>query len=278
VGNVRLFFDVDGAALTPDGAAMRQRPTLLLLHGGPGFDHSGFKPHFSPLAAAAQVVFLDHRGNGRSDAGQPADWTLARWADDVREFCDALEIDRPYVYGVSFGGMVAQAYATRHPEHPAGLILDSTGPRVRLDLSFEVFERLGGMRARTVAERFWADTSNAAAWDEYLAVCYPLYTRVPQDPNGTRRTLLRRNVLEHFFRPGGEGHHFDMRAELARVRCPVLVLSGQEDPMTPPALAAELEASLPRHLVRVERIAGAGHGLFRDRPDAILPLIRDFMT
>ena len=67
IGDVRLFFDVEGAKLRPDGPKMREVPTVVLLHGGPGFDHSSFKPAFSPLAEIAQVVYLDHRGNGRSD-------------------------------------------------------------------------------------------------------------------------------------------------------------------------------------------------------------------
>ena len=73
VGDGRLFFDVEGAKLVPDGPKMRERPTLLLLHGGPGFDHSNFKPDLSPLAEVAQVIYLDHRSNGRSDRTRPID-------------------------------------------------------------------------------------------------------------------------------------------------------------------------------------------------------------
>jgi proline iminopeptidase len=57
VNGKRLWFDVEGAALVPDGAEMRERPTVVLLHGGPGsFDHSYFKPEFSRLAEVAQGV------------------------------------------------------------------------------------------------------------------------------------------------------------------------------------------------------------------------------
>jgi proline iminopeptidase len=113
VNGVRLFFDVEGARLVPDGPSMREKPTLLLLHGGPGLDHSIYKPVYSSLVDCVQVVYLDHRGNGRSDAGPKDAWTLAQWGDDVRAFCHLLGIERPIVLGTSFGGKVALAYATR---------------------------------------------------------------------------------------------------------------------------------------------------------------------
>jgi proline iminopeptidase len=71
VNGVRLFFDVEGASLAPDGARMREKPTLLLLHGGPGFDHSIYKPAFSALADIAQVVF-SRPSRQRAERGRPA--------------------------------------------------------------------------------------------------------------------------------------------------------------------------------------------------------------
>jgi pimeloyl-ACP methyl ester carboxylesterase len=87
VNGVRLFFDVEGTKLVPNGPAMRERPTLLLLHGGPGFDHSIYRPAYSALADVAQIIYLDHRGNGRSEDGPQAGWNLAQWGDDVHAFC-----------------------------------------------------------------------------------------------------------------------------------------------------------------------------------------------
>ena len=87
-------FDVEGASLVPDGPTMREKPTLVLLHGGPGLDHSIYKLPFSPLADIAPVVFLDHRGNGHSDPGPREAWTLAQWGDDVRGARDCAS-DRP---------------------------------------------------------------------------------------------------------------------------------------------------------------------------------------
>src|SRR5215210_5918895 len=116
----RLWFDVDGPALVPDGSRMRERPALVLVHGGPAtYDHSYFKPHFAPLAEHAQVVYLDLRGHGRSRWGDPAEWSFELCADDVRAFCDAVGLERPIVLGHSMGGFVAMLYGARHPGHAA---------------------------------------------------------------------------------------------------------------------------------------------------------------
>ena len=140
VNDVKLFFDAEGSKLRPDGAVMKEAPTLLLVHGGPGFDHSGYKPAFSRMADLAQVIYLDLRGNGRSDAGPPAKWSLLQWAEDVHAFCDALSIDAPIILGHSMGGIVALLYALRYPSHPAKLILSSTSIRPIGERSFAIFD------------------------------------------------------------------------------------------------------------------------------------------
>lgn len=275
IGDVSLFFDVEGAGLVPDAAEMRQRPTLLLLHGGPGFDHSAYKPEFGALADLAQVIYLDHRGNGRSDKSEPARWELAQWADDVVAFCRALEIERPIVLGNSFGGMVAMAYATRHPEHPGKLILSSTAARTRMDRVLAEFERLGGPEAREVARRYWEDP-NAETASAYERVCLPVYNRTPGDPNRNRRVRFAYDVMFHF--GSGEERSFDLLPALGRVRCPTLVLAGEDDPITPVADSEDIVAALPADRVRFERFAGCGHGVFRDAPERAMQVIREFIV
>ena len=73
---------------------MVARHTLVLLHGGPGADHSLFKPEFSVMADVAQVVYLDQRGSGRSDRSEPSKWTWTQWADDVAEFWRIVDAER----------------------------------------------------------------------------------------------------------------------------------------------------------------------------------------
>jgi len=99
VNGAKLYFDVEGSGLIPQGPSMKVKPTLVLLHGGPGFDHSMYKPAFSAVADLVQVIYFDQRGNGRSTGSDPGTWNLAQWGDDVKGLCDALGIERPIVYG-----------------------------------------------------------------------------------------------------------------------------------------------------------------------------------
>jgi pimeloyl-ACP methyl ester carboxylesterase len=283
VNGVRLFFDVDGASLVPDRAVMRAKPTLLLLHGGPGIDHSIDKPLFSTLTDIAQIVFLDHRGNGRSDPGPRESWTLAQWADDVRAFCAALEIAHPIVYGASFGGTVALAYATRHPDHPAKLILVSTEAAgdTHLERRVSLFERFGGPDVGALARRRFLEShghADSASIEAWLRLAFPLYTRTPRDPDVASRAVRRAEVTHWFTRPDGEGHTFNFVPDLARVRCPTLVLGGEDDPMTPIECQADIAAALPADLVRFERFPGCGHAILPDAPERALTMIREFVA
>ena len=281
VNGVRLFFDVEGAGLVPDGAVMRQRPTVVLLHGGPGADHSHYRPQMSPLADIAQLVFYDHRGNGRSEHGPQALWTLAQWGDDVRAFCETLGIEKPIVLGASFGGMVALSYATRHPGHAGKLILLNTAARggAHTQRRVELFRQLGGAEAGALARRRLIDgDTSREVLDDWLRICVPQYNRTPGDPLAQQRSVRNAEATRWFSRADGEGNHFDLRPELHRIRCPVLLMGGTLDPMLPVENQRDIAALLPPHLLRYEEFEGAGHGLVADAPERALSLLRGFIA
>ena len=71
VNGCRLFVDVVGSGLVATGTSMTERPTIFLLHGGPGMDHTAMKPDFDPLSEVAQLIYYDHRGQGKSDNDKP---------------------------------------------------------------------------------------------------------------------------------------------------------------------------------------------------------------
>ncbi len=269
---VRLFVDIDGLGSVPDGPTMVERPTVVLLHGGPGFDHSGFKA--SPLRGLtdiAQVVYYDHRGNGRSDAGPSDDWTLDVWADDVVRLCDALGIEKPIVIGQSFGGFVAQRYLARHPDHAARVVLCSTSPRFDADIVAAAFGRFGGEQAEGAARDFWARGIEAIGG--YVEHCMPLYSTEASDPDVLARVVMNFDVMTHF--QAGEQATMDLRPGLAAATCPVLVASGEVDPICPIEMAEEIVAALVNAEVTFERVPGASHSDVAGRAEAA---IRAFVT
>lgn len=278
VNGVRLYVDIEGAGLVPDGPRMRERPTLVLLHGGPGFDHSMYKPAFSALSDIAQIVYYDHRGCGRSENGPIDRWTLAQWGDDVRALCDTLGIDKPVVLGTSFGGFVAQAYATRHPGHAAKLILISTAAKFDFQQVYQAFDRFGGIEAEKAARAYWSAPSGSTR-SVYGKVCVPLYAPRSRADDGLwiARAITRNNTGEHFNGPSNEHGRFDFRDALARVSCPVLVMGGDKDPITPIAFSETIAASLRPEQVRLQRFIDCGHGVIADDQDGALQAIRNFI-
>jgi pimeloyl-ACP methyl ester carboxylesterase len=275
VNGARLFFDVVGPKLMPDGDRMAERPTLIVMHGGPGFDHASMRPYFDRFADTHQVIYLDHRGNGRS-TGERATWTLAQWGDDVHGFCQALGIDKPVVLGQSFGGMVAMSYAARHPQAPSKLIFSSTAGRMDLAATYAAMQRLGGAEAARVAETFWTSPTEARAAD-YISVCMPLYNPgPPRDGSNRARALMRTEVMFHFIE--GEQRTMDLLTGLSAVRVPTLIMAGGLDPITPVACSEAILAALPDGVGELVVFEGAGHGNYRDEPERAEAVLRRFLA
>jgi pimeloyl-ACP methyl ester carboxylesterase len=286
LGDVSLWFDVSGPSVIPQGDTTVERPVVVAVHGGPGLDHMTVKSALGPLAEDFQVVYFDLRGHGRSDHSSAEFWNMRTWADDLRRLCDALGLDKPVVLGSSFGGDVALTYAALFPDHPGGVILANTtgghwdDPRV-----IEAFGRVGGPEAAAIIERirtyrrggYAADAEDLQA--EFTRVCYPLYSATPGWAEESRRFLARmiRNpdVAAHY--DSHELSSFDPWSLLGAVRCPVLVLAGEDDPVCPLPVVEELASQLPAETTRVVTLPGARHTIFRDRPDLAFPAVRDFV-
>ena len=278
LGDITIWFDVSGPSIVPQGGLAAERPTLVAVHGGPGLDHVNLKAELEPLAYHFQVLYYDQRGHGRSDRSTPEFWNLPTWADDLRRLCDALGLVKPLVLGSSFGGHVALAYAGLYPVHPSGIVLaNTTGGRSDHRLSVEVFRRLGGDEAAAMAERDFVDpTDDSLA--EFRRVCHPLYTSRPDTIEELRqrrsRSIETTEVNRHYFRH--EVSRFDPWSVLGAIRCPVLILAGEDDPVCPLPIAESLASQLPAGTTRLLRLPGARHTTFRDRPDIAFPAVKDF--
>jgi proline iminopeptidase len=273
VNGTRLWFDVEGAALAVDGEGLRERPSLLLVHGGPGgFDHSYFKPEFAVMTSHAQVVYLDLRGHGRSDWGDATSWSMEACADDIRAFCDAVGIARPIVLGHSLGGPIVLLYGARHPGHAAGLVIQSGFARWDHDRLVGAFHRFAGPEVAELASRSFAgDEVSDDEWDRvYRAFGHRL-------PDAQRQALVHDNAdLNHH---GMDlVRRTDLLDQLGRIDVPTLVSVGSLDPVTPVEAAEEIVAALPAGHGLIDVIQGAGHFTWLDEPDSYWPALVAFVA
>ncbi|MEM9348666.1 MAG: alpha/beta hydrolase [Pseudomonadota bacterium] len=269
----KLFFDLASSGLAAADDSVTEKPTLLMLHGGPGADQMSLRPHFDRFGDAYQVLYIDHRGCGRSNGAQET-LNLEQWAQDVADLLAALGIEKPMVFGQSFGGMVAMRFAARFPDKVSKLILSSTAARFRLDATLAKFQELGGDKPADVARRFFNDPS-VDGYKEYEKVCLPLYTGAASGRSFASRSIQRPEVTVHFFR--NEMMEMDLRPDLAGVSCPTLILAGARDPVTPVKCSEEIEEAMGPN-AQLYVFEGCGHGVHRDKPEESERLMRDFLA
>ena len=276
---------------TQDGRALAYRrvgrgPTLVCHGGGPGF--SAF--YFGDLAGLderLELVLLDPRGTGGSD--RPADaraYDVEDYSNDVEELREHLGLERINLLGHSHGGVVAIDYAARYPDRVDRLVLASTLARFAQ-------EQMGAMESAMAAKAGepWYDDARAAleaeqavrfANDEELGELalreLPFYFARYGDSERAYVESLRADVpnadtLRYFNQEIFET--FDLRPQLGKITAPTLVVTGEEDFITGPVCATEIEQGLrnPRKVI----ITGAGHFVFIEAPEVFRETVFDFL-
>lgn len=279
VRGTEIFFDVEGAGLVPDGAGMREKRPAMVIHGGPGGDHSGFKPAFSPLAAELQLIYFDHRGQGRSARGDPARYTLDENVEDMEALRRRLGLGPVVSIGTSYGGMVGMAHAARYPEAVSHLVLAVTAAHGGfMARAQEIVAARGTEEQRRVSEVLWAGGfGSGEELAHYYDVMGPLYSRRfdPAAAAAVRgRSLPAPEPLNRAFGPGGTLRRMDLRPELGRIRAPVLILAGRHDWICAPEFSEELHGLLPGSVLRI--FEESAHSLRVDEPERLVAEILAF--
>ena len=219
------------------------------------------------------MIYLDMRGAGRSDWSSAEHWTLETWAADLTAFCETLELSGRCCSAPAIGGVIAVQLAAQCPELVDRLVLVSTVARYSHTRSIAEFDRLGGPEAGR-SRRATSPTRPELNFAEFMRVCVPLYARTPLPPGHDRADrdepgadgALGRARRAGLRRRGGRG----------AVQCPMLMLAGEDDPSTTIAgsRAGRGAAAGARPL---RAYADTGHGVFRDRPEAI-GVVREFLA
>jgi proline iminopeptidase len=270
----------------PDGAALwtttsGSGPPVVLLHGGPGL-----WDYLAPVAALLEdrhtVVRLDQRGCGRS-SGEGGPFTVAQAVADLDVARAHLGHDRWSVVGHSWGAELALRYAATHPDRVERVVyLAGVGPGEGFRARFEpeVRARLGERLAR-VTELRGRDRTPDEERELCLLEWEPDFAPGPDARRHTeafwqqRPTGVQVNEAAHRALWADRASE-DLLEVAARVRAPVTMLFGAEDPR-PWDASDPLRAALP-HVVDHVVLGGAGHSPWHEQPARTRQVLRDALA
>ena len=283
IRNTTLFFDVEGASIVVEGDRILERPVAFLLHGGPGADHTSYKPTFSALANRMQLVYIDHRGQGRSSRGSQSSYTLDNNVEDLEALRLYLGIDRIIVIGGSYGGMVALAYAARYPGSVSQLIVYATTASHKfLPRAQQTLRDRGTPEQIAIAQQLWDGTFQSN--DElktYFEILGPLYSyrTEPVDPSEPQSVAWGDRILSYEATNeafGGFLRTYDLRSELPKITAPTLVLAGRHDWICAPEWSEEIARLIPGAEMQI--FEDSGHMLRTDEPERLITTIAEFLS
>jgi proline iminopeptidase len=278
VRDTELFFDVDGAGLVVDGDHMRERPVAFLLHGGPGADHTSYKPAFTPLTEQMQLVYLDHRGQGRSARSNPATYTLENNVEDLEALRAYLGLEQIVLIGGSYGGMVALTYASRYPDRVSKLIVYATaGSHHFIPRAKQLLQERGTPAQQAIAQYLWEGKfTSEAQLNEYFQVLGPLYSLRLKPAAATQawqRTILSVDAINTAF--GGFLREYNVLPALGNITAPSLVIGGRHDWICAPEFSEAIAAKIPNAQLMI--FEHSGHSIRSDQLEDLLNAIRAFV-
>lgn len=256
---------------------------LLVLHGGPGLDHTMFGAHLDPLADRYRLVLIDEREQGRSARGtDPATWNLHQHASDVSAVAAALGAQEYAVLGHSYGAFITLQHMADAPGAAKASIVSSGVPSTsflaEVESGLTTFEP---QELREQVTRSWEREATVETEQEcrqLLIDQLPWHFADPRDQRIAALTfedmvpnpaVLRAASLE------GGGLGIEVEDRLPHVSQPVLVLTGRHDRTCVPA-ASERIAELTPH-AELHIFEDSGHFGFIEQPDDYLATVRAFL-
>lgn len=231
-----------------------------------GCDHRMWSEVAPHLARDLRVIALDARGHGKSPV-VPRPYSLEIMADDACLVLEKLGIARAHWVGLSMGGMVGQAFALRHPARLLKLVIANStcsyGPEGRA---------------------MWQARARAVQDGGLAAIRETVETRYFSDSFRASRPARVAEVMARFMETPAEGYlgccdaiaKLDYADDLIRAKAKTLVIAGELDAGTPPAMSEAIAAKIPG--ARMATIAGAAHLSAAEKPEDFAQLVVDFLV
>jgi proline iminopeptidase len=277
INGIEQFFDVEGAGWWPQGDVLVEKPACFVLHGGPALDHSYFKPWLSPLADDLQLIYIDHRGTGRSSEADPESYRLDTIADDLDALRRYLGFEKVDVMGNSYGGFITLNYAVKYPDSIGRLFLIGTSASHRFtDAAVSNLEVRGSEAQKdAIARALDGSVTTQEAYAEMWQTIMPLYFHEFDDAR--REEIVSRvkgNAATSSTMFQIDMPFYDVEAQLGSIEAPTLITVGRHDWVTPPGESEVLAEGIPNsELIIYEE---SGHFPFIEQNQKFIDDVRTF--
>lgn len=256
---------------------------VIVIHGGPGLDHSYMLPQMRDLAKSYKLIFYDQRACGRSSIKvSPASISIRGFIADLDGLRQALELDKVHILAHSWGGLLAMNYAISYPQYLKSMTLVSSLSASSEDREAEI--KVFNCR---VTKEDSVDRANIIASEGFRnnkPEAFEQFFRVLFRKEFFNRDLANSLTLtfQDSFKEGstmlqylGEDMaHYDLYDSLKAVSQPVLLIYGDYDPLSEIA-GPRLQASLPAAILEI--IPQCGHFPFVEKPQEFFTLVREFI-
>jgi proline-specific peptidase len=281
------LIDIGGARLFMVERGRPDAYPIVVLHGGPGFDHHEFGHYLDPLTGRGyRLLLVDQRGQGRSDRPSPSTWTLEKMAEDVLSLARSLALDRYAVLGHSFGAFVALQNAVDFPGMASETIVSGGVPSsMYLDVVERNLAEFQPIELREQVARSWKLEATVTTQPEMERLWIdqsPFHFADPQDPrigDYNQRTsratgaVYSPAMLRHFSRQDYGG--IEVEDRLGEITQPVLVLAGLHDRVCSVEAAEAMTKGIPRaELIVFER---SGHMTFVEENELYIEAVDAFL-
>lgn len=271
-----------------DGAELYYRDVgsgeaIVVIHGGPDFDHRYLLPDMDRLADSFRLIYYDQRGRGASRGeARLEEVGLEQCVSDLEGLRRHLGLDSVSLLGHSWGGIIAMRYATRHPGRTARLILLNTAPASSGDwalLRAERNRRLAAESARLDPLRAGYEHADPEAVAAFYRIDYATTFKRPEEADRlaldwTREEILSGRAIETRLLADLFGNgDFTLLPGLSGLRMPAIVIHGELD-FIPPACSARIAEAIPG--ARLVVLRDSGHFSYVDAAGEVRSALLDF--
>jgi proline iminopeptidase len=263
---------------------------LVVLHGGPDFNHNYLLPEADRLSAAFRLIYYDQRGRGKSSRGvAPEDVDIESEVDDLDRLRESRGLNAVSLLGHSWGALLAMEYATRHSDRVSHLILLNPAPACRADLlRFREWRQSTEPNTLARMQAIARTRAYAEGAIESEAEYYRAHFGATLRPEDLERVVLRlrlhftpqdilkaRAIEDRLYAQTWRSPEYDLLAKLRRLRTPTLVIHGDRD-LIPLSCARNIADAVPG--ARLVVLHDCGHFSYLERPAEVHGAIADHLA